>query len=142
MSMQVYINFKGNCREAIEFYKEVFELDEPKILTFGQVPSSNGEPFPEEVKNLVMHSELNIFGTLVMVSDVLPHMDLTIGDNITLVLRHNNQDTLRKIFDKLKAGGTVTMELQETFFSKCYGMVKDKFNIGWQLSHQEEIPKE
>lgn len=137
--MQVYINFKGNCREAIEFYKEVFELGEPKILTFGDVPSNNGEPYPEEVKSLVMHSELTIFGTIVMVSDVLPHMELTIGDNITLVLRHNNQDTLRKIFDRLKVGGDVTMELQETFFSKCYGMVTDKFNIGWQLSYQEEV---
>ena len=42
---------------------------------------------------------------------------------------------MKSLFHKLKEGGTVGMELQETFWSKCYGSLTDKFGIGWQFSY-------
>ena len=44
-------------------------------------------------------------------------------------------DEIKSIFNKLKEGGTVSMELQETFWSKYYGFVVDKFGIGWQVNY-------
>ncbi|HVI42144.1 MAG TPA: VOC family protein [Anaerovoracaceae bacterium] len=65
----------------------------------------------------------------------------TAGNNISLVLRSDDVDELKTMFNQLKEDGNVTMELQETFWSKCYGFVIDKFGIGWQLSYDNERDK-
>jgi Uncharacterized protein conserved in bacteria len=134
MAMQVYINFNGNCREAVEYYSGVFGTEKPKIMLFGDVPPDPGFPLSEETKNLVMHTELNIKGTKVMFSDVPPGRTLVIGNNISLVILGNDSDELKSLFNKLKDGGKVIMELQETFWSKLYGYLTDKYGISWQIS--------
>ncbi|MBU3113704.1 VOC family protein [Clostridium lacusfryxellense] len=74
-------------------------------------------------------------GSSVMFSDVFPGSPFVEGNNITLVIASKNIDEIKSLFNKLKEGGTVTMDLQETFWSKCYGSLTDKFGIGWQLSY-------
>lgn len=135
MAVDVYINFNGNCREAVEFYAQVFGAEKPKIMTFGDMPPSPGFTLPEEAKNLVMHTRLNINGSNVMFSDSPPGMPFVAGNNISLVIISKNLDEIKSLFNKLKEGGTVGMDLQETFWSKCYGFVTDKFGIGWQLNY-------
>jgi PhnB protein len=134
MAVQVYINFKGNCREAVEYYSQVFGTEKPKFMLFGDTPPDPGFPLSEETKNLVMHTFLNIKGSAIMFSDVPPGMPFVSGNNISLILGSNDKDEIKSIFDKLKEGGTVAMDLQETFWSKYYGFVIDKFGIGWQLN--------
>lgn len=72
MSVEVYLVFNGNCREAMEFYAKVFKTEPPMISTFGESPQSPDFPMPEEAKNLVMHGRLNIDGTTIMFSDTFP----------------------------------------------------------------------
>ncbi|SFG11598.1 PhnB protein [Desulfotomaculum arcticum] len=135
MAVDVYINFNGNCREAVEFYTEVFGTEKPQIMTFGDTPPSPEFPLPEEAKNLVMHTRLNINGSTVMFSDVFPGRPFVAGNNISLTIISKNMDEIKSLFNKLQEGGTVDMELQETFWSKCYGSLTDKFGIPWQLSY-------
>jgi len=135
MSVDVYMNFNGNCREAVEFYAQVFGTEKPKIMSFADSPQNPDYPLPEEAKNMVMHARLNIDGSNVMFSDVFPGMPFIEGNNITLSIVNENKDKIISYYDKLKEGGTVVMELQETFWSKCYGQVKDKFGILWQLNY-------
>jgi len=134
MSVDIYLNFNGNCREAVEFYADVFGTEKPQIMTFGETPPSPDFQLPEEAKDLVMHTRLNIDGSNVMFSDVFPGMPFVAGNNITLALVNNNMDEIKSTFNKLKVGGTVDMELQETFWSKLYGQVTDKFGIIWQFN--------
>ncbi|MEK5238329.1 VOC family protein [Paenibacillus sp. FSL L8-0470] len=136
MSVDVYLNFNGNCREAVEYYAAVFGTEAPQIMTFGDSPPNPEYPLPEEAKSLVMHSRLNIDGSNVMFSDVFPGMPFTVGNNISLALVSPDEEQLKSWFHQLKEGGTVVMELQETFWSKCYGSLKDKFGIEWQISHE------
>ncbi|MFE0505348.1 VOC family protein [Peribacillus butanolivorans] len=135
MSVDVYINFNGNCREAVEFYAHVFGTETPQIMTFGETPPNPEFPLPDEAKNLVMHTRLNIEGSNVMFSDVFPGMPFVEGNNISLAVVNKNMDEIKSIFNKLKEGGTVVMDLQETFWSKLYGQVTDKFGIIWQLNY-------
>ncbi len=58
MSVDVYLTFNGNCREAVEFYAEAFEEEKPKIMTFGDSPPNPDYPMPEKAKHLVMHTRL------------------------------------------------------------------------------------
>jgi PhnB protein len=135
MAVDVYINFNGNCREAVEFYAQVFGTEKPQIMTFGETPPNPEFALPEEAKNLVMHTRLNIMGSTVMFSDVFPGMPFVAGNNISLAIGSKNVDEIKSLFHKLKEGGKVGMELQETFWSKCYGSLKDKFGIEWQFNY-------
>jgi PhnB protein len=137
MAIQVYINFNGNCREAVEFYSNVFKTEQPQIMTFGDTPPDPAFPLSEEDKKLIMHTFLIIEGSKVMFSDVPSGMPFVQGNNVSLTVLFDNTDTLKSIFNELKVGGTVIMELQETFWSKCYGFLTDKFGIGWQFSYGE-----
>ncbi|CAH8711008.1 VOC family protein [Paenibacillus thiaminolyticus] len=134
MSVDAYLNFNGNCREAVEFYADVFGTDKPQIMTFGDTPPHPDFTLPEEAKHLVMHTRLTILGSNVMFSDVFPGMPFTVGNNISLAIVSENEDDLQTFFDKLKVGGKVVMELQETFWSKRYGQVEDRFGVLWQLN--------
>jgi len=137
MSVDVYINFNGNCREAVEFYAEVFGTETPQIMTFGETPPHPDYPLPDEAKHLVMHTRLNIDGSNVMFSDVFPGMPFVEGNNISLAIVNKNRDEIQSMFDKLKEGGKVEMELQETFWSKLYGQVTDKYGTIWQLNYDD-----
>lgn len=137
MSVGAYINFKGNCREAVEFYAEVFHTKKPNIMLYGDMPSREDCVGFEETKKLVMNASLEVMGSIIMFSDVPPEMPFVLGNNISLVVNCNDKDEIKTIFDKLKVGGTVDMELQETFWSKCYGCLTDKFGIGWQLNYEK-----
>ncbi|MEH7255025.1 VOC family protein [Neobacillus niacini] len=135
MPVNVYLNFNGNTREAVEFYAKVFKQEVPHIATFGESPSHPDYQMPEEVKDLVMHARLTIDGSIVMFSDTFPGSPFIEGNNVTLALVSQNLDDIQSWYDQLKEGGTVTMELQETFWAKLYGQVTDKFGILWQISH-------
>ncbi|MUT65395.1 VOC family protein [Paenibacillus sp. NEAU-GSW1] len=137
MSLDVYLNFNGNTREAVLFYAEVFGTEPPQIMTFGETPQDPSYPLPEEAKNLVMHTRLNILGSNVMFSDVFPGMPFTAGNNISLSVVSQNLEEVQSLFHKLKEGGNIRMELQETFWSKCYGSLTDKFGIEWQFNFGE-----
>ena len=135
MAVDVFLNFNGNCREAVEFYVKVFGTEKPQILSFGDAPSDTKFPMPEEAKNLVMYTSIKINGSNVMFSDTSPGMPFIAGNNISLTISSKDVEEIKSLFNKMKEGGVVVMDLQETFWSKCYGMVTDKFGIPWQFSY-------
>ncbi|WP_339149056.1 MULTISPECIES: VOC family protein [unclassified Sutcliffiella] len=137
MSVDVYLVFDGNCREAVEFYAKVFQTEAPQIMTFGESPQHPDYPLPEEAKERIMHTRLSIDGSNVMFSDTFPGQEYNQGNNVTLALVSHNMDDLKSWFEQLKEGGKVEMELQETFWSKLYGQVTDKFGVHWQLNYGE-----
>ena len=139
--MDVYMYFDGNANEAVDFYSKVFETEKNEIMTFGDMPSDHNMTISEDAKKLIMNTNLIINGTNVMFSDIFPEMSdtpLIKGNSITLVINHNNKDYIRNLFDKLKEGGKVDMQLEETFWSKLFGSVCDKFGNTWELNYSGE----
>lgn len=135
MAVDVYLNFNGNCREVVEYYAQVFGTEKPTFMTFGETPPNPEFPLPDEAKNLIMHTRLNILGSNVMFSDVFPGMPFVAGNNISLAIVSKNKDEITSLFNKMKEEGSVGMELQETFWSKCYGLLTDKYGIEWQFNY-------
>jgi len=130
MSFDVFLNFDGDCRAALEFYAEVFKLDMPKsIMTYGQAPGFSGDG-----EDRVIYASLPIFGSNVMFSDCPPNSGYVKGTNIALTLGTADAGEIERLYNALKDGGIVNMELGKTFFSELYCMVTDKFGITWQLS--------
>ncbi len=139
MSLNTYIRFNGNCRQAVEYYSEVFGCQKPNIMTFGQFHNDSDFPMSEEQKNHVMHTFLSIEGHDVMFSDCPPGMPITQGDNFSLAYSTKNLEEITRIFNHMRdKGGQVVMELQATFWSDCYGSITDVFGINWQFTHESE----
>ncbi len=136
MSLNIYLNFDGNCRDAIHFYEDVFHTGPASIMTFGEGPDNPDFPLPEAARNRVMHARLNIHGGDVMFSDTWPGMPFTIGDNFSLTIVTHDLAEVDTLFDRLQDGGSVDMPLQETFWSKRYGAVTDRFGVSWQISYE------
>lgn len=125
-----YINFKNNARQAMEFYHSVFG-GELKINTFKEFNMSNN---PAD-DNLVMHSMLESpAGLTFMASDVPDGMDYRPGNNMGISLSGDNEAELTGFFEKLSAGGTVTMPLAKAMWGDSFGMLTDKFGIAWMVN--------
>jgi PhnB protein len=135
MIIEAFINFNGNCRQAVDFYAGIFGIEKPYFMTYGEMPPDPAMPVAEDIKNLIAYASLKINGSLVMFSDTPPGYPFTQGNNITLSISSQNMEEIRSLFNKLKEGGSVVMDLQETFWSNLYGSVIDKFGIPWQFSH-------
>jgi PhnB protein len=103
-------------------------------MTFG---SMNSEELPPGTEDLIMHTFLEIGGSKVMFSDNFPGAPYKQGNNFTLAYVSSDEAAIRDAFHKLKDGGTVKMELQETPWSKCYGSLTDKYNIQWQFNLED-----
>jgi PhnB protein len=131
VALYPYLICDGNAREVALYYAEVFGLEEPQFMTFG---SMHSEHLPPGAENLIMHTYLDIAGSKLMFSDNFPGSPYQQGNNFTLAYVSSDEAAIRNAFEKLKEGGTVEMELQETPWSKCYGSLKDKYNIHWQFN--------
>ena len=51
----------------------------------------------------------------------------------SLSLGFMDEATAKKTFAALSEGGQVQMPLGKTFYSPCFGMVADKFGVGWMV---------
>ncbi|MEQ9310263.1 MAG: VOC family protein [Balneolaceae bacterium] len=129
-----YLFFPGNCEEAINFYKTVFKGEITFIQRFGEA----NMPVDENYRKKIMHASLEFAGTKIQFSDGAPHRKITPGDNVHLSLNFDNETKMRLTWSKLAAGGSVHMELQDTFWGAIYGQLEDKFGMRWMFNFQKE----
>jgi PhnB protein len=134
MSAQLnpYLSFRDNAREVMEFYQWVFG-GELTTATFAEFHASDD---PAE-QDKIMHSMLTTDGGLVlMASDTPGRMDYTPGSNFSISLsgEQADGDELRGYWDKLSAGGTVTMPLGLAPWGDTFGMCTDKFGVNWLVN--------
>ena len=135
MSVEVYIYFNGNCREAVGFYADAFQTPPQRLLTYGEAAPNLSYPLPKEAESRILHTLLVINGSKVMFSDCTPDMEYIAGNNMSVMLNFKDTEELKAVFARLRQGGEVYMEPQETFFSKCYAFLSDKFGILWQFTY-------
>jgi PhnB protein len=125
-----YLSFKDNTREAMEFYRSVFggKLD---LNTF---KDSHASQDPNE-DNKIMHSVLEAEnGITFMASDTPDRMEYKPGTNFSMSLSGDDEAGLTAYFEKLAAGGTVTMPLNKAPWGDTFGMLTDRFGISWLVN--------
>ena len=128
-----YIAFKGNCEEAINFYKDKLGAEVLFSQTYGDSPMA--DQVAEENKGKIMHTSIKIGDSVIMACDnVFAENPTTVGNNISLAIGGNDVSAADGMFEKLSDGGTVTMPMQETFWAERFGMLTDKFGINWMFN--------
>lgn len=137
--VSTYLNFKDNTEEAFNFYRSVFGGDfNGGIARFKDIPPQEGmPPLADADKDLVMHIELPIIGGHVLMGTDAPEsfgFKMNFGNNVHINLEPDTRDETKKLFDKLSAGGTVTMPLQDMFWGAYYGSCTDKYGVQWMVN--------
>ena len=133
LGVKPYIAFKGNCEEAINFYKDKLGAEVLFSQTYGDSPMS--EHVTAENKGKIMHTSIKIGDSVVMACDnVFEENPTNVGNNISLAIGGNDPAEADKMFEQLAEGGKVTMPMQETFWAERFGMLTDKFGINWMFN--------
>jgi len=133
MKISPYVSFNGNCAAALAFYEKAFNV-KAEVMRYGEASADAGYDTPEGTKNLVMHAQFDLRGEMVMLCDMPPESPAKIGDNIAIMAEFDDVDTAKAAFNALKEGAEIGMEMQETFWSKCFGSLTDQFGITWNIS--------
>ncbi len=127
-----YLDFGGRCEEALKFYGKALGAEVEMVMRNNESP----QPPPPGMlqpgfENKIMHASFRVRGVLLMASDGID--DKTRFDGVRLALSVPSEADARQAFDALADGGSVQMPLTRTFWSPCFGMVTDRFGLGWMV---------
>ena len=130
MQVQPYLLFDGSCEEAIEFYKKALGATVTTLMRYKDSPDPS-MCAPNSLDK-VMHSSFRIGDTTVLASDGR-NTGKPVFQGFSLTITAKNEAEAEKLFAALGDGGQVQMPLAKTFFSSRFGMVADRFGVGWML---------
>lgn len=132
MNIQPYLFFGGRCEEALEFYRQTLGAEVDMLLRFRESPSPvPAEMLPPGGENAIMHTSFHIGENVIMASDGCGEAPVFGGFSLSLTVAE--QSEAERIFHALSDGGEVTMPLEETFWSPCFGALKDRFGLAWMV---------
>jgi PhnB protein len=128
-TLNPYISFRDNARQALEFYRDVFG-GELNMNTFGEY-GQQGTPDADKI----MHGQLQTSGGFtLMAADTPGDMSHNVGDNISISLSGHDSDELRGYWNKLSSGGTITTPLEKQMWGDEFGMCVDRYGINWLVN--------
>jgi len=132
-----YLIFNGETEKAFNFYKKVFGGEFQSLMRFKDVPMKDQEMghFDKNEGEKIINVGLAVGETGLMGSDAPKSMPSKMGENVFLALEVDSKEQADKIFMGLSEGGKVNMGLADTFWGAYYGMLRDKFGIGWMVSY-------
>jgi PhnB protein len=130
MHVQPYLNFDGRCDEALEFYKKALGAKVGMLMRFKDAPDKS--MITPGSENKVMHSQVQVGDATVLMSDGRCTGEANFH-GIALAISVASEAEAEKIFTALADGGQVQIPLGKTFFSPRFGMLSDKFGVGWMI---------
>lgn len=129
INLEPYLFFKGQCREAMEFYNNIFGGKLKNLQTYAEVPGMKSEP---DKKDWLMHATLDAGPVKLMASDT--EKASPTAAKVSLSLGGSDETRLREIFGKLSAGGKVFMPLKKEFWGDIFGSLTDKYGVEWMVN--------
>ncbi|HEX8295561.1 MAG TPA: VOC family protein [Chthoniobacteraceae bacterium] len=134
-TLQPYLFFGGRCEEALEFYRTALGAEIGMLMRYKECP----DPMPEGMlapgfEEKVMHASFNVGDNLVMASDGCGGPDEPGFGGFSLSLTLPTEAEVERVFAALAEGGQVSMPLMKTFWSPKFGMLTDRFGLGWMVT--------
>jgi PhnB protein len=135
MPVQPYLFFDGRCDEAIEFYKAKLGATVEMLMRYKEAPDQS--MVSPESKDKVMHASLMIGDARVLMSDG-HNTGKPVFQGFSLAVTAKDEADAERVFKGLSEGGSVRMPMEKTFFSPRFGMLADKFGVGWMVMAPEK----
>ena len=132
MQTQIYLFFDGRTEEALDFYKKTLGVEVEMLMHFKDAPPEARQGCAPGSENKVMHSCFKLGDQRVMASDGYAKGNPEFK-GFSLSLATKDETEAEKVFASLSDGGQVQQPLIKTFFSPKFGMVQDKFGVGWMV---------
>ena len=127
-----FIVFKGNCEEAFEFYRSVFDSEYQFIYRYSDVPS---DEIPCGYEDKILHVSLPLMDNVnLMGMDAVGDMPNKETGLVAIGLRLNDKTETFRLFNALSDGGTITSPLAKTFYADYFGSIVDKFGVAWSFN--------
>jgi PhnB protein len=129
-----YLSFNGNARQAMEFYASVFggRLAFNTFAEFGAEDSSDAD--------LIMHGVLETdAGYTIMAGDVTDDKGYRPMAGVSVSLSGDDADLLRGYWERLSAGGSISMPMQKQVWGDEFGMCVDKFGVSWMVNISQPV---
>ena len=130
--VQPYLSFGGRCEEALEFYTRAIGAEVQMLMRFKENPEPQPGT-PECFHEKVMHARFQIGASTLMASDGMCDGKANF-DGFSLSITVTDEAEAERVFAALGEGGLVTMPLEKTFWAPKFGMLQDRFGIGWMVS--------
>lgn len=130
VTLNPYLNFRGNARQAMEFYRSIFGGE----LTSSTFAEAGMEVDPSEVNQLMHAQLLGDNGLVLMGSDAPMHIEQAPGGAFSVSLSGPDEDILRGYWDGLAVGASVEQPLTTAPWGDTFGMLVDQFGISWMVN--------
>jgi PhnB protein len=134
MKMTTYLNFAGNCADAMSFYEQHIGAKILYSMTFDQMPEPKN--FPPGMEKNVLHAHFSIGDSKLMASDG-PQVEPM--RSAYLALSVDSTEEAERIYAALSSGGQIFMPIAETFFAHRFAQFRDKFGINWMVIHDKPM---
>ena len=139
-NVQPYLFFSGRCEEALEFYRTALGAEVNMLMRHKDCPEPPAPgTIPPGYDNKVMHTEFRIGDSILMGSDGCGEDNAFGGFSLSLSVA--TEAEADRYFNALANGGKINMPLARTFWSPKFGMVEDRFGMGWMVNVMSEAPK-
>jgi PhnB protein len=130
-SINSYLTFNGNCREAMTFYQRCLG-GELSFQTIGESPLS--DKMPLQMKESILHATLINGSLVIMASDMTSEKGIIKGNSVSLMLNCSSEKEIRTYYKKLSSGGNADHPLEDTFWGALFGDLTDKYGNHWLLN--------
>jgi PhnB protein len=129
-----YLTFNGNCREAMTFYKECLG-GKLTFQTVGESPLS--DKMPKQMKDCILHATLTKGNLILMGSDMVSEQGLVKGNAVSLSLNCSSEEEIKIYYTKISEGGSQNHPLEDSFWGALFGDLTDKFGNHWILNYNK-----
>ncbi len=130
MIVEPYLFFEGRCDEALEFYRNAIGAEVTALMRYNECPDPEG--VPPGAGDKVMHASFRVGETTIMASDGnCDGSQSPTFAGFSLTISVNDEAHATRLFNALADGGEIRMPLGKTFFAPLFGMVADRFGVGW-----------
>ena len=129
-SVTTYLNFNGNCRQAMTFYQQCFGVE----LQLIPIQDAQGKPSTDPSAG-ILHARLSRGGTPILMASDTPAGESLQGNNFSVSIDCESLDEMESYFQALSQGGKVRLPLGDMFWGARFGMLTDQFGIQWMFNY-------
>lgn len=132
MKTNTYLQFNGNCEQALHFYQKALDAKLAMLMRYGDAPPDAMSC--KEMSDKIMHGRLTFGDDCVIMASDSPPDRFSPPAGFSVSLNVETAKEAEQLFNALSEGGNITMPIGETFWAERFGMLIDQFGVPWMIN--------